>query len=164
MENSTPSPLQQQQQQQLLLLLLLIFQFQPQLLLYFQLLITTSNKSEAVTIEDINDSSIANSIWLKDSSNNMVCSYASDDKILLQQCDKNNKNQRWNSIDKDLISTPSTSATSSTTIRTTTTSRRSTTTTTRKTTTTTTTTTIRTSSTTRKQVLINKELVVQNTE
>jgi hypothetical protein len=74
-------------------------------------LITTSNKSEAVTIEDINDSSIANSIWLKDSSNNMVCSYASDDKILLQQCDKNNKNQRWNSIDKDLVKAITTTTT-----------------------------------------------------
>ena len=91
---------------------------------------------------------------------------SSDSRLQLNDCNSSKGDQVWE-IKKEnalKISTPSTSATSSTTIRTTTTSRRSTTTTTRKTTTTTTTTTIRTSSTTRKQVLINKELVVQNTE
>jgi len=68
-------------------------------------LITIFNKSETAIMEDINGTSIVNSIWVKDSSSNKLCSYASGDKILFQQCDKNNKNQRWFAVNKDPVKT-----------------------------------------------------------
>ena len=46
----------------------------------------------------MNESSIANSIWVKGSNNKYLCSYADGDKLYLQECNKNDKKQRWTAI------------------------------------------------------------------
>jgi len=75
-------------------------------------IITTSDQSLAVSLGDINEAIINNSIWYDHSDYKNYCSTEDGGKLNLQKCDKNNKTQRWIAIDKDTIITTSLTRTS----------------------------------------------------
>jgi len=68
-------------------------------------LITTADKSKAIIMGDMTKSVVANSVWYANYDYKNLCSIDNSGKIYLQQCDTNNKNQRWVTIDKDPVTT-----------------------------------------------------------
>jgi len=93
-------------------------------------LITTKQKSKAVNMGDMKKSKIANSMWYDHPDYKNSCSAESQGKINLEQCNKNNKSQRWVAMDKDSFKTTTTKAKAKTTTTTTTKTKAKTTTTT----------------------------------